>query len=199
MSYHHFFKVTHLCLRTFVILGTVACQAPLSMDFSKQEYWSGFPFPSPGDLPNPETEPGSPHSRQILYNPSHQARGLSPLPKSNQKIFDPVSPKEWKKGKNNSSFFDLGVFPQISGFSPFSGFFLNIYSIHRYTICLYVDLFVWKKTSVWEKMAQTYFSLFLPLNTTENPGYYMQNKHKKNSERWKKESTLAMTQQTRRQ
>ena len=39
---------------------TVACQAPLSMRFSKQEYWSGLPFPSPGDLPNPGTEPESP-------------------------------------------------------------------------------------------------------------------------------------------
>ena len=68
---------------TLVTSWTVAHQVSLSMEFPKQEYWSGFPFPSPGDLPNPETEPGSPHSRQILYNPSHQARGLSPLPKSN--------------------------------------------------------------------------------------------------------------------
>ena len=35
-------------------------QAPPSMEFSRQEYWSGLPFPSPGDLPNPGTEPGSP-------------------------------------------------------------------------------------------------------------------------------------------
>ena len=35
-------------------------QAPLSMEFSKQEYWSGLPFLSPGDLPNPGIEPGSP-------------------------------------------------------------------------------------------------------------------------------------------
>jgi len=34
-------------------------QASFSMEFSRQEYWSGFPFPSPGDLPNPETESGS--------------------------------------------------------------------------------------------------------------------------------------------
>ena len=39
---------------------TVARQAPLSMVFSRQEYWSGLPFPSPGDLPNPGIEPGSP-------------------------------------------------------------------------------------------------------------------------------------------
>ena len=39
---------------------TVACQALLSMEFSRQEYWSGLPFPSAGDLPNPEIELGSP-------------------------------------------------------------------------------------------------------------------------------------------
>ena len=39
---------------------TVACQAPLSMEFSKQEYWSGLPFPSPGDLPDPGIEARSP-------------------------------------------------------------------------------------------------------------------------------------------
>ena len=38
---------------------TVAHEAPLSMGFSRQEYWSGLPFPSPGDLPNPGIEPGS--------------------------------------------------------------------------------------------------------------------------------------------
>ena len=37
-------------------------QAPLSMEFSRQEYWSGFPFPSPGDLPNPGIKPVSPAS-----------------------------------------------------------------------------------------------------------------------------------------
>ena len=39
---------------------TVAHQAPLSMEFSRQEYWSALLFPSPGDLPNPGTEPGFP-------------------------------------------------------------------------------------------------------------------------------------------
>ena len=39
---------------------TVACWAPLSMEFSRQEYWSGMPFPSPGDLLNPGIELGSP-------------------------------------------------------------------------------------------------------------------------------------------
>ena len=39
-----------------VTLWTVALQAPLSMEFSRQEYWSGLPFPPPGDLPDPQTE-----------------------------------------------------------------------------------------------------------------------------------------------
>ena len=45
---------------TLAIPWTVACQAPLSMGFSMQEYWSGLPFPSPGDLPDPGIKPGSP-------------------------------------------------------------------------------------------------------------------------------------------
>ena len=40
--------------------ATVVCQAPLSMGFSRQEYWSGLPFTSPGHLPDPGIEPGSP-------------------------------------------------------------------------------------------------------------------------------------------
>ena len=40
------------CVRLFVTLWTVARQAPLSMGLSKQEYWSGLPFPSPGDPPD---------------------------------------------------------------------------------------------------------------------------------------------------
>ena len=47
-------------VRFVVTPWTVAYQASLSMEFSRQEYWSGLPFPSPGDLPNPGIEPGSP-------------------------------------------------------------------------------------------------------------------------------------------
>ena len=60
--------VTSLCVcmkllsrvRLFATPWTVAFQASPSMGFSRQEYWSGLPFPSPGDLPNPGMEPGSP-------------------------------------------------------------------------------------------------------------------------------------------
>ena len=53
----------------FATPWTVAYQAPLSLGFSRQEYWSGLPFPSPGDLPDPGMEPGLPHCRQMLYRP----------------------------------------------------------------------------------------------------------------------------------
>ena len=44
-------------VQLFVTLWTVTYQAPPSMGFSRQEYWSGLPFPSPGDLPDPGIEP----------------------------------------------------------------------------------------------------------------------------------------------
>ena len=47
-------------VRLFVTPWIVAHQAPLSMESPRQEYWSGLPFPSPGDLPNPGIEPRSP-------------------------------------------------------------------------------------------------------------------------------------------
>ena len=47
-------------VRLFVTPWSVACHAPLSMVFSRQEYWSGLLFPSPGDLPNPRIKPRSP-------------------------------------------------------------------------------------------------------------------------------------------
>ena len=50
--------LSHIWL--FATPWTVAYQAPKSMEFSRQEYWSGLPFPSPGDLPDPGIEPGSP-------------------------------------------------------------------------------------------------------------------------------------------
>ena len=53
--------ISHLSLvQFFVTLWTVAHQVPLSMGFSRQEYWSGLPCPPPGDLSKPEMEPMSP-------------------------------------------------------------------------------------------------------------------------------------------
>ena len=60
-------------VQLFAIPWTVARQAPLSMGFFRQEHWSGLPFPSPGDLPDPGIESGSPAlPRWILYHLSHQ-------------------------------------------------------------------------------------------------------------------------------
>ena len=47
-------------LQLFAIVWTVAYQAPQSIEFSRQEYWSGLPCPSPGDLPKPGIKPGPP-------------------------------------------------------------------------------------------------------------------------------------------
>ena len=58
-------------VRLFVTPWTVGCQAPLSMGFSRQGYWSEFPGPSPGDFPDPEIEQRLLHCRWILYPLSH--------------------------------------------------------------------------------------------------------------------------------
>ena len=52
--------ISHSVVSDSVIPWTVARQAPLSTGFSRQEDWSGLPFPPPGDLPNPGVKPGSP-------------------------------------------------------------------------------------------------------------------------------------------
>ena len=76
----------HICMcvlscfrrvQLFVTLCTVCCQAPLSMGFSRQEYWSRWPFPPPGDLPDPGIEPVSP-ALQVDYLPqSHLGSPIS--------------------------------------------------------------------------------------------------------------------------
>ena len=53
-------------------LWTIAHQAPLSMGFSRLEYWSGLPFPSPGIFPTQGSNPGLQHCRQTLYHLGHQ-------------------------------------------------------------------------------------------------------------------------------
>ena len=67
-------SVTQSCL-FLCATWTVACQPPLPMEFSMQEYWSCLPFPSPGDPPNPRIKPGSPALRadSLLSEPQpHQ-------------------------------------------------------------------------------------------------------------------------------
>ena len=60
------------CVQLFATPWTVAYQASLFMGSSRQAYWSGLPFPSPGDLPDPGIEPDLPRCRQTVYQLSHQ-------------------------------------------------------------------------------------------------------------------------------
>ena len=66
----HAQSLSHVQL--FATLWTMAQQAPLSMEFSRQEYWSGLPFPTPVDLPDPGIEPGSPSLQADSLPSSHQ-------------------------------------------------------------------------------------------------------------------------------
>ena len=61
-------------VQLFATPWTVACQALRSMGFSRQEYWSGLPFPPPGDLPNPGIEPESPALQAGSLPPCHLGR-----------------------------------------------------------------------------------------------------------------------------
>ena len=79
---------------------TVACQPPLSMEFSRQEYWSEFPFPLPGDLPDPGKEPEYPLSPVLsgrFFTPTatwEAPRGssfqFSSVPQSRTTLCDPM-------------------------------------------------------------------------------------------------------------
>ena len=69
------------CVQLSAILWTVALKAPLSMGFSRQEYWSGWPFPSPGDLPDSGIEPRSPSllAQRLKHLPGMRETGVQSL------------------------------------------------------------------------------------------------------------------------
>ena len=68
-------------VRLFAIPWAIAYQASPSVGFSRQEYWSGLPFPSPGDLPDPRIKPGSPalEADALTSEPSGKRKGSVPL------------------------------------------------------------------------------------------------------------------------
>ena len=76
-------------VRLFVTLWTVTRQTPLSMEFSMQKYWSGFPFPSPGDFPNPGIKPVSPALQvdSLLLNHHRHDSGILAIKKNNTMPF----------------------------------------------------------------------------------------------------------------
>ena len=86
--------------RLFATPLTIAYQVPLSMEFSRQEYWSGFPFPSPGDLSNPGTEPGS----SALY-----ADALPSEPRGSPKEGMPVSNSHKSIDKQSTTYYSEGT------------------------------------------------------------------------------------------
>ena len=64
------------CVQLFATPGTVARQAPLSMGFSGQEYWSGLPFPSPGDLPDSGIKPASRALADVFFTTETAGKAL---------------------------------------------------------------------------------------------------------------------------
>ena len=88
------FSVLLSHVQLFVTPGTVACQVPLSMGFSRQEFWSGLPFSSPGDLPDPRIELASPAMAGGFFYPlSHL--GSTEENKGQQMIKTPLYFKQW--------------------------------------------------------------------------------------------------------
>ena len=82
-------------VRLFATPWTAACQASLSMGFSRQEYWRGLPCPPPGNLPHPGMEPRSPASPALQVDPlllSHQGS-----------LFKRTSFLKWKRSFNRES------------------------------------------------------------------------------------------------
>ena len=71
---------------------TVGCQAPLSIEFSRQEYWRGLPFPPPGDLPDPGIEHGSPplEADSLLSEPPGTPIGQSYQKFASEKVITVV-------------------------------------------------------------------------------------------------------------
>ena len=77
---------------SFVAPWTVACQAPLSLGFSSQEYWNGLLFPSPGDLPDLKIEPASPALAGKLHTQVGRGKDFWPKEETGWKS------QSWKEG-----------------------------------------------------------------------------------------------------
>ena len=86
------FSLVRLCATPW----TVACQAPLSMGFSRQEYWSGLPYLLQGIFSAQVLNPGLPHFRKILYCLSHREAQFYPLDQSYKVVSFSFKGLHWK-------------------------------------------------------------------------------------------------------
>ena len=99
----HAYELSHFSrVQLFAAPWTVARQAPLSMEFSRQEYWSGLPFLSPGDLPNPEIEPGCP-ALQADSLPSEPPVSVGVSQEPSSKGHQTSEDRKGRKGGGNGS------------------------------------------------------------------------------------------------
>ena len=100
----HWCVLSHFSnVRLFVTLWTIAHQAPVSMGFSRQEYWSGLPCSPPGDLPNREIRPESPPTPELQADYlllSHQGRQSDAY----LSLIGPAIPLEWAIGSSGILF-----------------------------------------------------------------------------------------------
>ena len=107
-------------VQPFVTLWTVAHKTPQSIEFFRQEYWSGLSFPSPGDLPDPGIEPGSP-ALQVDYRLSHQGtervHNKWTAFETSQKLPPPVCQKIvfWKNSRGQGRNFKCTRLSQVAG------------------------------------------------------------------------------------
>ena len=107
------------CIQLSEAPWTAAHQAPLSMGFPRQEYWSGLPYPSPGDLPKPGIEPESSALAGGLKNttlsgpteaPPHLREGNQSIPPSKESVLTVLF---LKSSSVNSSIYFVRVQPEI--------------------------------------------------------------------------------------
>ena len=102
LSFHMCYMLSCSVMSDSVTPWTVACQIPLCMEFSRQEYWSGLPFPSPGDLPDPGTEPASPALQVILNHwATWEADCIILCIYSAKQIWDVIQLKKQETKRNN--------------------------------------------------------------------------------------------------
>ena len=112
VPYRDFYRCLYMCwlfsrVWLFATPWTVAHQAALSVDFSRQEYWSGLPFPSPGDLSHPGIEPRSP-SRQADFLSAEPQGKLTEVRAGQQKRLSTEELMPSKCGAGEDSWEPLG-------------------------------------------------------------------------------------------